>query len=546
MKSYNIVWAVVDSVRRYHTEGDDRSRLEFMDTFAKDSVEFANVVTSAPSTVMSISAMMTSLPAYYLGRNYNDFRFDNEYIQTLSTLLKNQGYSSRALIMQREIREKLRVFDLISRKYWPPGYSHKDWWDNTKILQLLKNAIKIDGQDTPQPCFWFLDFNCRKDEKTSEIVSESFKTLEDAGYTSENTIYILCSDHGYPDPRRGITPEELKRQGLTHDIFMTDDNIMIPLSIKYPGCNSGQKVLETVSSLDILPTIIDLLGIKVPFEVKNRWKGESLLPLITETAGIECRGRKIRSDARFMGQSGRVTTIRGDKHKYIYYHDSKHEEFVDISNIDLLENDISDNPAPEIQNELKLFKSEFLRSEKQGIDFQIDYSISRLNLQLESVGIEANNLRLIVVSNSQGSFINTLGTALRKIAPGAIIDMYHSNEIELDDTTIFDDCISRSNFISNLDHYDISLVTYDSGLKKEFNELRKVASTIKARKQVMIDLNMSVSVHKGQLRRYFSTLLINKDFYIQEPTLVFSEVGKIIMIMKSRFLKYLKGISREN
>ena len=63
MKPYNVVWTIVDSVRKYHSD-DDRSRLDIMDEFAREAVEFKNVVTSAPSTVMSISAMMTSLPSY--------------------------------------------------------------------------------------------------------------------------------------------------------------------------------------------------------------------------------------------------------------------------------------------------------------------------------------------------------------------------------------------------------------------------------------------------------------------------------------------------
>ena len=72
----NIVWIFVDSVRRYHST-DDRSRLEIMDKFSASSIEFTEVVTSAPSTVMSISAMMTGIHSFVLGTNYNDFRFKN-------------------------------------------------------------------------------------------------------------------------------------------------------------------------------------------------------------------------------------------------------------------------------------------------------------------------------------------------------------------------------------------------------------------------------------------------------------------------------------
>ena len=78
MNKYNVVWILVDSVRKYYTK-DDRSRIEIMDKFASNAIEFTNVVTSAPSTVMSVSSMMTSIPACYLGRNYNEFRFDRNF-----------------------------------------------------------------------------------------------------------------------------------------------------------------------------------------------------------------------------------------------------------------------------------------------------------------------------------------------------------------------------------------------------------------------------------------------------------------------------------
>jgi hypothetical protein len=139
VNKYNIVWIVVDSVRNYHSF-DDRSRLEIMDKFSNEGVEFKNVVTSAPSTVMSISAMMTSIPAYFIGRNYNDFRFDNKFFFSLSSILKSHGWTSRALLMHPDIREKLTVFDLIEKKFWPKNFSHKNWWDNQKIFSLLKNS----------------------------------------------------------------------------------------------------------------------------------------------------------------------------------------------------------------------------------------------------------------------------------------------------------------------------------------------------------------------------------------------------------------------
>ena len=69
----NILWIIVDSVRNYHTNADDRGRIDIMDTLAKKGVEFTTAVTSAPSTVMSTSAMMTSVPAIYQSLIYEGF-----------------------------------------------------------------------------------------------------------------------------------------------------------------------------------------------------------------------------------------------------------------------------------------------------------------------------------------------------------------------------------------------------------------------------------------------------------------------------------------
>ena len=134
----NIVWIFVDSVRRYYSN-DDRSRLKIMDKFKEKSIEFKEVVTSAPSTVMSISAMMTGCHAYLLGTNYNDFRFDRNAFPTLTSILKKDKWDCKAVLMHPDIREKLTCLDLYPRRKWPKNYSHGKWWSNSDIFNFLKN-----------------------------------------------------------------------------------------------------------------------------------------------------------------------------------------------------------------------------------------------------------------------------------------------------------------------------------------------------------------------------------------------------------------------
>jgi len=563
MNYYNIVWVVVDSVRRYHSIGDDRGRLSVMDEFAENAIEFRNAVTSAPSTVMSISAMMTSLPAYYLGRNYSDFRFDNDYFTTLSALLDKNGWTTRALLMHKDIREKLRVFDLIPKRYWPKGFTHRRWWNNSEINALLRNAIRMDGSKQPSPCFWFLDFNCRKDPATSDIVGDSIQALMDAGYTRDNTVYVLCSDHGYPDPSRGITPEQLKRKGMSHDVFMTDDNILIPLIISYPGCKAGLKVDSTVSSLDVTPTIAEIIGIDVPEAVSGRWCGRSLLPYVEGLASGLDDKRMIRTDARFLGQSGRVTALRGERHKYVYYHDEKRERFFDISEGSLDERDVTTSNDAAVKLAFRNFRDAFEKSERDGVTFQIDYAVHKLEKQLQSLRKSARkgSFNVLIISNARGAFLTLIGNAFASsshcgdisfvVSPDACgrlagIGGFKNIYTFSNDKSVDVDGLTRKALQSS--SYDLVIVTYDSGYEADFKGLLDFARMITSRRQVMMDINMSISMRKGELQRYLRTIYANRIFYIQEPALIFHELYKILRTsfirLKSKVTDYLTGSRR--
>ena len=544
INKYNIVFAIVDSVRHYHTEGDDRTRLDFMDEFAQDSIEFKHVITSAPSTVMSISAMMTGLPSFYLGRNYSDFRFDNNYFTTLSSILNSKGWETRALIMHPDIRDKLRVFDLIPRKYWPKGFSHKTWWDNKKINSLLKNALRIDGDQSPKPCFWFLDFNCRQDPETSDIVKDSFQALKEAGYDETNTIFILCSDHGYPDPTRGITPELLKEKNLTHDIFMTEDNIRIPFFISYPGCTKGQKIEDIISTLDIKPTLLQLLNIEVSEEVSSKWHGKGLLPLINNEDSNYDSDRLIRVDARFFGQPGRVSAMCGRDYKYIYQHDTGEEEFIDLSDYMTEEKNILDLALEDnsLNIELTRFRDAFSVSEENGLDFQMNYAIYKLRDKFDFLNdLKEKDPSVMIISTSQKSFLESVCLAIKGIVNK--VEISSISEIQdLDEDLIKESYLInremefRVDNFDEIDKKDLCILIYDSSNNEDFEKLKKLSKSIKTDKTIMMDLNMSLSINQGQISRYLKTLYLKKDFIYEEPSLIFFEIGKIFRVLKRKMI----------
>ena len=71
-KKLNIIWILIDSARNFQTNIDDRGLPKSVLDFSKDSIYFKNVVTSAPSTIMSVSSIMTAKPSFLLSRSYDN------------------------------------------------------------------------------------------------------------------------------------------------------------------------------------------------------------------------------------------------------------------------------------------------------------------------------------------------------------------------------------------------------------------------------------------------------------------------------------------
>ena len=56
-----------------------------VDKIALDGIEFLQATTSATSTIMSVTSMMTAIPAYYLSRNFDDIRVDKSNFESFAS-----------------------------------------------------------------------------------------------------------------------------------------------------------------------------------------------------------------------------------------------------------------------------------------------------------------------------------------------------------------------------------------------------------------------------------------------------------------------------
>jgi tetratricopeptide (TPR) repeat protein len=96
------------------------------------------------------------------------------------------------------------------------------------------------------------------------VMGKFFRQLKASGLY-DDTVIALTADHG----------ESLGAHGEnTHGIFVYDETIHVPLTIKLPhGATTGKRIEDRVELADIMPTLLGSVGIAVPEKVQ----GQSLL-----------------------------------------------------------------------------------------------------------------------------------------------------------------------------------------------------------------------------------------------------------------------------
>ncbi len=103
-----------------------------------------------------------------------------------------------------------------------------------------------------------------------EQVGRVMKKLADLD-VEKNTLVIFLSDNGY----------HLGNHGVGNKLLMYEESIRVPFIVRYPDVvRSGQVSDALISSLDVMPTILDFAGLPIP----QGLEGKSLKPLLTGKA----------------------------------------------------------------------------------------------------------------------------------------------------------------------------------------------------------------------------------------------------------------------
>ena len=93
-------------------------------------------------------------------------------------------------------------------------------------------------------------------------------TLHDCGLDDE-TIVVFTSDHG----------DMMGSHGMVTKAFQFEEAVRVPLTLRIPGCpRNGETIEAPVSQVDLVPTLLELLGKDAPEELE----GYSWAPMLME------------------------------------------------------------------------------------------------------------------------------------------------------------------------------------------------------------------------------------------------------------------------
>ena len=296
---YNLLVVTFDTTRAdfIGAYGKKSARTPNLDRLAAEGTLFENCMTAVPITLPSHSTMFTgSYPLLHGVRDNGRFTLPPERT-TLAEVLKAKGYATGAAIGgfpltrnwglaqgfdfyddhitvaqedQRGLREQQRMFfderpaPRVNDAILPwlrqnAGHRFFAWihyWDPHQPHAPPPPFSELYSHDLYQGEIAYAD------QALGAVLDE----LRRQG-VYDRTIVVMLADHG---EGRGEHDED------THSMLAYGATLHVPMIMRVPGQAGGRRVRERVGTVDLMPTLLDLLGVPPPGEVQGR----SLVPVM--------------------------------------------------------------------------------------------------------------------------------------------------------------------------------------------------------------------------------------------------------------------------
>lgn len=294
----NVVLVTADTLRadRLPLYGYQRLATPNLERLAKGGVVFEQAETVVPLTMPSHSSMFTgTFPMYHGVRDNGGYYLDSSAV-TLAETLKENGYDTGGFV---------GAFVLDSRWGLNQGFDrYFDDFDLNKFEKIALDTVQRPGGDVLKEALGWMDGvkkerffawihfydihtpydppepflsryrgypGARYDGEIAyvdSLVGQLLDWLDNNGLT-DDTVVIFIGDHG----------ESLgQHEETTHGFFVYDATMHVPFVLRAPyrQIRHGARIPAQVRTVDLMPTILALVGIESPKTVQ----GTSLVPLL--------------------------------------------------------------------------------------------------------------------------------------------------------------------------------------------------------------------------------------------------------------------------
>lgn len=299
----NIVIFVADDLGINDTEpyGNKIVKTPNLNSLAAESLLFTNAFANTPTCIPSRSTILTGLLPNRNGSHANNVKGYpvsevKPGIKTLPAYLKEAGYKVAHAGKKHFGPLSAFAFEYIANsEVREPGYENKPGLFTDLNTEVVDKWLSQQKKNTPF-CLYVADnsphviwpekptYDAKDmDVPPNAIGTDEYKKMRARYYTdvtkmdknlgivlnalkkygfSENTIVIFVSDQGAQFPFAKWT--------------LYDAGVHTPLIIKWPKTIKPGKTDAVVSHIDMLPTILDIAGVKVPDDLD----GASYLPVL--------------------------------------------------------------------------------------------------------------------------------------------------------------------------------------------------------------------------------------------------------------------------
>ena len=278
----NLVVITLDTTRadRLGAYGYPHAGTPNLDALGQEGVVFEHASTAAPLTLPAHSTLFTGRFPPEHGVRDNGGYFLNESEQTLAELLKARGYATGGFIAAYVLDSKWGIaqgFD-----------TYFDDFDLSKYQVMSMGAIQRPGNEVVDHALPWIDQHRASpffawvhlyDAHTPYNPPEPFKgqhpgdpyqgeisfadaqvgrvvqLLRDRNLL-DRTVIVVMGDHG----------ESLHDHGeAAHGFFVYESTMHVPLIMRVPySAMQHRRIGDPVRSVDVMPTVLDLLGVPIP------------------------------------------------------------------------------------------------------------------------------------------------------------------------------------------------------------------------------------------------------------------------------------------